>query len=248
MIRSGVFKLLAAACLAASPAVAQVTAVDPSAPPSERAQDAPYEAPAPGDYQAVDAGSQDPAAPAGPSFPAASSPAVAAQGDAALAPPADTIPKRDVIGAAENVFGKGAKGLAELLEKILADQGEPSAYIAGQEASGAIVFGVRYGSGTMRHKIEGDRAVYWTGPSVGFDVGGDANKVFVLVYNLHDSQELFRRYPSAEGHAYFIGGFAASYLRRGPVVLIPIRLGVGARLGVNAGYMAFSEKSRWLPF
>ncbi len=153
-----------------------------------------------------------------------------------------------MIDAAENVFGKGAKGLAELLEKILADQGEPSAYIAGQEASGAIVFGVRYGSGTMRHKIEGDRAVYWTGPSVGFDVGGDANKVFVLVYNLHDTQELFRRYPSAEGHAYFVGGFAASYLRRGQVVLIPIRLGVGARLGINAGYMAFSEKNRWLPF
>ena len=244
MIKSGVFKLLAAACLAASPAVAQVTTVDPSSP-SDTTQAAPYEAPAPSDYQPVDAGNQDPAAPApaGPSAPAAG-----AQGQAALTPPADTIPKQDVIGAAENVFGKGAKGLAELLEKILADQGEPSAYIAGQEASGAIVFGVRYGSGTMRHKIEGDRAVYWTGPSVGFDVGGDANKVFVLVYNLHDSQELFRRYPSAEGHAYFVGGFAASYLRRGPVVLIPVRLGVGARLGVNAGYMAFSEKSRWLPF
>lgn len=241
MIRSGVFKLLAVACLAAAPAVAQVTAVDPSAP----SETAPYEAPAATDYRPVDAGSQDPAAPA-PAVPNA--PAAGGQGQAALAPPADTIPKKDVIDAAENVFGKGAKGLAELLEKILADQGEPSAYIAGQEASGAIVFGVRYGSGTMRHKIEGDRAVYWTGPSVGFDVGGDANKVFVLVYNLHDTQELFRRYPSAEGHAYFVGGFAASYLRRGQVVLIPVRLGVGARLGVNAGYMAFSEKNRWLPF
>lgn len=245
MIKSGVLKLLAAACLAASPAVAQVTAVDPSAPPSDTAQAAPYEAPAASDYQPVDPGSQDPAAPA-PAAPDA--PAAAGNGQAALTPPADTIPKKDVIDAAENVFGKGAKGLAELLEKILADQGEPSAYIAGQEASGAIVFGVRYGSGTMRHKIEGDRAVYWTGPSVGFDVGGDANKVFVLVYNLHDTQELFRRYPSAEGHAYFVGGFAASYLRRGQVVLIPVRLGVGARLGINAGYMAFSEKNRWLPF
>jgi hypothetical protein len=245
MIRSGVFKLLAAASLAAAPAVAQVTAVDPSSPPADAAQAAPYEPPVPSDYQPVDAGSQDPAAPA-PAMPGA--PAAAGQGQAALTPPADTIPKRDVIDAAENVFGKGAKGLAEVLEKILADQGEPSAYIAGQEASGAIVFGVRYGSGTMRHKIEGDRAVYWTGPSVGFDVGGDANKVFVLVYNLHDTQELFRRYPSAEGHAYFVGGFAASYLRRGQVVLIPVRLGVGARLGVNAGYMAFSEKNRWLPF
>ncbi|MDB5699654.1 MAG: hypothetical protein JWN69_2458 [Alphaproteobacteria bacterium] len=245
MTRSGVLKLFAAACLAgANPASAQITPVDPNSPPSA-GPSAPYEAPAAVDYEAVDAGSQDPAA----SVPTApTSPAASAQAGAALAPPSDTIPKRDVIGAAENVFGKGAKGLGEMLEKVLADQGEPTAYIAGREASGAIVFGVRYGSGTMRHKIEGDRAVYWTGPSVGFDVGGDANKVFVLVYNLHDSQELFRRYPSAEGHAYFIGGFAASYLRRGQVVLIPIRLGVGARLGINAGYMAFSEKSRWLPF
>ena len=110
------------------------------------------------------------------------------------------------------------------------------------------MFGVRYGSGTMRHRIEGDRAVYWTGPSLGLDAGADANKVFVLVYNLHDSQELFKRYPAAEGHAYAIGGFTASYLRRGDVVLIPVRLGVGLRLGINAGYMRFSEKNRWLPF
>jgi hypothetical protein len=100
----------------------------------------------------------------------------------------------------------------------------------------------------MRHNVEGDRAVYWTGPSLGFDFGADANKVFVLVYNLHDSDRLFRRYPAAEGNAYVVGGFTASYLRRGDVVLIPVRLGVGARLGINAGYMRFSQKNRWLPF
>jgi len=100
----------------------------------------------------------------------------------------------------------------------------------------------------MRHKIEGDRPVYWTGPSIGFDAGGDANKVFILVYNLHDSQQLFRRYPAAEGKAYVVGGFTASYLRRGDVVLIPVRLGIGVRLGVNAGYLKFSEKSKILPF
>ena len=159
-----------------------------------------------------------------------------------------TVPRDDVFTAAEGVFGRGAQGLAGILENILRDQGEPIAYIAGQEAGGAFIFGVRYGSGTMHHQIEGDRTVYWTGPSLGFDVGADANKVFVLVYNLHDSQELFRRYPGAEGHAYFVGGFSAQYLRRGDVVLIPIRLGVGLRLGVNAGYMRFSERNRWLPF
>jgi hypothetical protein len=164
------------------------------------------------------------------------------------AAPGETIPRRDIFDAAENVFGRGAEGLAGIIERILGDQGEPIAYISGEEASGAFVFGVRYGSGVMRHRIEGDRNVYWTGPSIGFDVGADANKVFVLVYNLHDAQRLFRRYPSAEGHAYAVGGFAASYLRRGDVVLIPVRLGVGLRLGVNAGYMRFSQRNRWLPF
>ena len=158
------------------------------------------------------------------------------------------VPRRDVFNAAEGVFGRGARGLAGILENILRDQGEPIAYIAGQEASGAFIFGARWGSGTMHHQVEGDRDVYWTGPSLGFDVGGDVNKVFVLVYNLHDSQQLFRRYPGGEGHMYFVGGFSATYLRRGDVVLIPVRLGGGVRLGVNVNYMRFSERNRWLPF
>lgn len=159
-----------------------------------------------------------------------------------------TYKKDDLIGAAEGVFGKGAKGLAELIEKVLKDQGEPNAYIAGREASGAFVVGLRYGSGTLFHKVEGERAAYWTGPSLGFDVGGNASKTFVLVYNLYDSQELYKRFPAGEGNAYFIGGFTASYLRSGDTVLIPIRLGVGYRLGVSAGYMKFSEKQKWMPF
>lgn len=154
----------------------------------------------------------------------------------------------DLIGAAEGVFGKGAEGLAGMIEKILKDQGRPNAYIAGREASGAFVVGLRYGSGTLNHKIEGKREVYWTGPSIGFDVGGNASNTFVLVYNLYDTQDLYHRFPAAEGTAYLVGGFTASYLRWGNVVLIPIRLGVGYRLGVNAGYMKFSEKRTWLPF
>ncbi len=159
-----------------------------------------------------------------------------------------TFRKDDLIGAAEGVFGKGAKDLGTLLEKILKEQGEPNGYIAGREASGAFVVGLRYGSGTLSHKVEGQRAVYWTGPSVGFDVGGDAANVFVLVYNLYDSQDLYKRFAQVEGRAYFVGGLSATYLRRGSVALIPIRLGVGVRLGANIGYMKFSEKSRWLPF
>jgi len=161
---------------------------------------------------------------------------------------ADTYQRDDLLAAAEGVFGKGAEGLAGILEKVLKDQGQPNAYIAGREASGAFVVGLRYGSGVMTHKVEGQQPVYWTGPSVGFDVGGDANKVFVLVYNLYDTADLFHRFPGAEGRLYFVGGFAATYLRRGNVVLIPIRLGVGWRAGVNVGYMNFTHKSRWLPF
>lgn len=156
--------------------------------------------------------------------------------------------REDLIGAAEDVFGQGAQEIAQLIERILADQGKPIGYIVGREASGAFVVGVRYGSGTLHHRIEGERPVYWTGPSVGFDVGGNAAKSFVLVYNLYDTQDLFRRFPQGEGAAYFVGGFTASYLRRGDIVLIPIRLGVGVRLGANIGYMKFREKNSWLPF
>lgn len=161
---------------------------------------------------------------------------------------ADTYQRDDLLAAGEGVFGKGAAGLAGIIERILKEQGRPNAYIAGREAAGAFVVGLRYGSGVMTHKVEGQRPVYWTGPSVGFDFGGDANKVFTLVYNLYDTEELYQRFPAAEGRLYFVGGFAATYLRRGNIVLIPIRLGVGYRAGVNVGYMKFTHKAKWLPF
>ena len=172
---------------------------------------------------------------------AAGEPAVAAaQGD--------TYKQDDLIGAAEGVFGQGAEGLARLIEDVLSKQGEQNGYIVGREAGGAFVLGARYGSGTLFHKIEGQQPVYWTGPSVGFDVGANAGSTFVLVYNLHDTDQLYERYPAGEGNAYLVGGFTASYLRKGNVVLIPIRAGAGLRLGVNAGYMKFSHRQRWLPF
>ncbi|RYD42953.1 MAG: DUF1134 domain-containing protein [Sphingomonadales bacterium] len=162
--------------------------------------------------------------------------------------PGSTYKKDDLIGAAEGVFGKGAQGLAGLIEDILKKQGEPNAYIVGREAGGAFVLGVRYGSGTLHHKIEGELPAYWTGPSIGFDAGANAGNTFVLVYNLFDSEDLYKRYPAGEGAAYLVGGFNASYMRRDDVVLIPIRVGVGARLGVNAGYMKFRKKQNWVPF
>ena len=171
---------------------------------------------------------------------------------AAVAPPtADgpaTYGEDDLIGAAEGVFGKGAEGLARLIEDLLKKQGEPNGYIVGREAGGAFIFGARYGSGTLHHKVEGTQKVYWTGPSVGFDAGANAANTFVLVYNLYDTEDLYKRFAAGEGQAYFVGGLNASYLRRGDVVLIPIRVGAGLRLGVNAGYMRFSKKQRWVPF
>lgn len=159
-----------------------------------------------------------------------------------------TYGQDDLIGAAEGVFGKGAEGLAGMIEGLLRDQGEPNGYITGREGGGAIGIGVRYGSGTLHHKVEGNRPVYWTGPSIGFDAGANAGKTFVLVYNLYDTEDLYKRFPAGEGQAYFVGGMHASYMRRGDIVLIPIRVGAGLRLGVNAGYMKFSKKQRWLPF
>jgi hypothetical protein len=159
-----------------------------------------------------------------------------------------TYGEDDLIGAAEGVFGKGAEGLAKLIEDLLRKQGEPNGYIVGREAGGAFIVGARYGSGTLHHKVEGTQQVYWTGPSVGFDAGANAANTFVLVYNLYDTEDLFRRFPAGEGQAYFVGGLHASYLRRGDIVLIPIRVGAGLRLGVNAGYMRFSKQHRWSPF
>ena len=146
------------------------------------------------------------------------------------------------------MFGKGAKGIAEMIRKTLKDQGQPNGYIVGREAGGAFFVGLRYGSGTLHNKVEGQKPVYWTGPSVGFDVGGSAGSTFVLVYNLYDTEDLYKRFPAGEGQAYAVGGLNASYMRWGDVVLIPIRVGAGLRLGINAGYMKFSKEQNWLPF
>ena len=245
--------LALATTLAAGPAMAQIERVDPDAAidadlarpgttvpaepaaPTNRYADATLDLP-PETYPAPATGTAASAAPE----PAA--------GTTAPGQPATTYAQDDLIGAAEGLFGKGAEGLARLIEDILADQGEPNAYIVGREGGGAFIFGVRYGSGTLFHRIEGNMPVYWTGPSVGLDAGANAGNTFVLVYNLDDSADLYRRFPAGEGQAYFVGGFTASYLRRGNIVLIPIRVGAGLRLGVNAGYMRFSHEQRWLPF
>lgn len=251
LARVGTIALALAALGLAPIAQAQVRTVDPNsaidadlAPPPP-SQSAPSD---PGVDSSVSSGSGVYASPTNPGVATATGAPVTTHSPPAAPDASVSYQEDDLIGAAEGVFGKGAEGLAGMIEKILKDQGRPNAYIAGREASGAFVVGLRYGSGTLNHKIEGKREVYWTGPSIGFDVGGNASNTFVLVYNLYDTQDLYHRFPAAEGTAYLVGGFTASYLRWGNVVLIPIRLGVGYRLGVNAGYMKFSEKRTWLPF
>lgn len=266
---NNVFLKLAAACAVAfgSPVAAQISTIDPNDageyepsayPPAEapQQQPAPYpagpaaEAPAPTEeYYPIDAGPQQAEAPA-EQQPA---PTVQTQAEAdaearASAAVSGTVAREDVLSAAEGVFGRGAEGLAGLIEDILRKQGEPTGYITGSEAGAAVVFGLRYGKGTLHHKAAGDRRVYWTGPSLGFDFGGQASKVFVLVYNLNEVDDLFTRFGSAEGSAYAVGGLTASYMRKGDKVLIPIRTGLGVKLGVNAGYMKFTPKATWIPF
>ncbi|MDB5684663.1 MAG: hypothetical protein JWM75_2361 [Sphingomonas bacterium] len=251
LIRVAVAIVAAAALGATAPAHAQMRTVDPSA-----AMQAESSAPPRDDMAPVAVDESDPAPPA--SNGSSSSPSAPAAGDTrngsaaatrrATPNSGDTFQDDDVFAAAEGVFGKGARDLAALIEKVLKDQGRPNAYIEGREGGGAFAVGVRYGSGTMHHKVEGDIPVYWTGPSVGLDIGANGSKSFVLVYNLYDSNDLFERFPSGEAAAYVVGGFTASYMRRGDVVLIPIRLGVGWRLGANVGYTRFSRTSKWLPF
>jgi hypothetical protein len=237
-LRAKVGHALAIMMLAAAPASAQITAVDPNEAIDADLGTPPATAPVDESVSVQDGVPTDGAAPTSTST------------TTAPAGPADqtTYQEDDLIGAAEGVFGKGAEGLGKLIEDILKKQGRPNGYIVGREGGGAFVFGLRYGSGTLNHKVEGQKPVYWTGPSVGFDAGANAGSTFVLVYNLYDSEDLFRRYPAGEGAAYLLGGFNASYLRRGDVVLIPIRVGGGLRLGANVGYMKFSKKQRWVPF
>ena len=246
----------AASLALAVPTAAQVTSIDPN-----DAIDADLDTPAPPPVAPPAASPATPPAASGPGWTtegldtsvntADAAPATATANPTATdvaASAGQTYRQDDLIGAAEGVFGRGAEGLARIIEDILREQGEPNGYIVGREAGAAFVFGLRYGSGTLHHRIEGTMPVYWTGPSVGIDAGANAGNTFVLVYNLHDTADLYHRIPAGEGAAYLIGGFNASYLRRGDIVLIPIRLGLGARLGVNVGYMKFSRRQRWLPF
>ncbi len=160
----------------------------------------------------------------------------------------NTYDQQSIIDVSSDFLGAGSEAVAKVIEKIFSDLGRPNAYIIGSEAGGAIAVGLRYGDGQLNHKIEGQRKTYWTGPSIGFDLGGNASRVVTLVYNLYDTEELFHRFPAVEGSIYYVGGIGVNYHQRGDVILAPIRVGVGLRAGVNMGYLHYTKKRSWLPF
>jgi hypothetical protein len=162
----------------------------------------------------------------------------------------DTYSEDEIVHAAGNFFGAGAEGLATVVRHAFADNGRPNGYIKGNEGSGAIGVGLRYGNGemTLKHFGDSQRRVYWRGPSVGFDTGGNASKVFTLIYNMTEPDQIYRRFPGVEGSAYFIGGVGVNYQRADGITLAPMRAGVGLRLGANIGYLAYSRERHILPF
>ncbi|MEP2814512.1 MAG: DUF1134 domain-containing protein [Alphaproteobacteria bacterium] len=160
----------------------------------------------------------------------------------------DTYSQDEIMAKAKGFFGATTKGLAEAIQKVFAEQGQPNAVILGEEASGAIGVGLRYGEGMLEHKAGGGRQVYWQGPSIGFDFGGNASKVFTLIYNLDDTEALFQRYPGVDGSFYVVAGVGINYQQSGKVILAPIRTGVGLRAGASIGYLHYSKEHSWIPF
>ncbi len=160
-----------------------------------------------------------------------------------------TYSQDEILAAAQRFLGAGAEGLATVIDHVFADLGRPNGYIEGNEGSGALGVGLRYGDGRLRLKgRSGATRVYWQGPSLGFDTGGNASRVFTLVYNMRNPDQIFERFPGVDGSAYFVGGVGVNYQRRDHITLAPIRAGVGFRLGANIGYLAYSRRRRINPF
>ena len=165
-------------------------------------------------------------------------------------PPRDTdrFSPDELIEAGHHFFGGVSRGLAMIVQKAFSQWGEPNGYILGEEGSGAFIGGLRYGDGTLYTKNAGDLRVFWEGPSIGFDAGADGARTMMLVYKLPATQAIFNRFGGINGSAYFIGGFGMTALTANDIVLVPIRSGVGFRLGANLGYLKFTERPTWNPF
>ena len=154
----------------------------------------------------------------------------------------------EIIDAGHHVFGEVSQGLASIVEKAVSSYGLPNGYIVGQEGSGAIVGGVRYGEGVLYTKNAGQHKVYWQGPTVGFDLGANGDRTMMLVYNLPAIEALYQRYLGVNGSAYVVAGLGMTVLSRHGIYVVPIVSGVGARVGLNFGYLKFTDHATWNPF
>ncbi|RWN21346.1 MAG: DUF1134 domain-containing protein [Mesorhizobium sp.] len=155
---------------------------------------------------------------------------------------------QEIVDSGHKFFGATSGGLATVVEKIFASYGLPNGYLLGEEGSGALIGGLTYGEGTLYTKNAGDHKVFWQGPSLGWDFGGEGSRVMMLVYNLDDVGSLYNRYGGVAGSAYVVAGVGFNVLKNNNVILVPIRTGVGARLGVNLGYLKLTERATWNPF
>lgn len=163
-------------------------------------------------------------------------------------PSGNQFSSNELIDAGHRFFGGVSRGLAMIVEKAVSQWGQPNGYILGEEASGAFVGGLRYGDGTLYTKNAGDVRVFWQGPSIGFDAGADGARTMMLVYNLPRTDAIFERFGGINGSAYFIGGFGMTALVANNITVVPIRSGVGLRLGANLGYLKFTDRPTWNPF
>lgn len=159
-----------------------------------------------------------------------------------------TYTSEEIVQVASDFFGMTSAEVAKAVERVFAQHGRPNAYIVGEEGSGALLVGLRYGRGTLSYKGGGSLPVYWQGPSVGWDWGGNASKVFTLVYNLRYTSQLFQRFPGVEGSVYLVAGIGVNYQRSGDIILAPMRTGVGLRAGANLGYVNYTREPTAMPF
>lgn len=171
-----------------------------------------------------------------------------AQTTGSISKPKSTYTTEEIVTAGHQFFGKASRGISQAVEYIFSSQGEPTAYIVGEEGSGAMIGGLRFGEGTIYYKDGITQRIYWQGPSVGFDFGGNGSRTMVLVYNSDSPRELYKRFIGVEGSAYFVGGLGVNLQKYRNITLAPIRTGVGARLGANVGYLKYSKNPTWNPF
>ncbi|RFC69481.1 DUF1134 domain-containing protein [Mesorhizobium denitrificans] len=155
---------------------------------------------------------------------------------------------QEIVDSGHRFFGATSGGLASVVEKAFASYGLPNGYVLGEEGSGAWIGGLTYGEGTLYTKNAGDHHLFWQGPSIGLDFGGEGSRTMMLVYNMTDTSNLYNRFGGVAGSAYVVAGVGFNVMKNGNVLLVPIRTGVGARLGVNVGYLKVTDRPTWNPF